>query len=123
MNGYLCLPLLPSIYEHSQHCISDQANHDSTTKYLLLKHGNETWSLIQYVLLSDLLNESLFCNQPFSKPKKFIESNKFAKIGLSTTKGGGFNPDFCVAPRIFSITHAFRAKPRQDMTALKDAGF
>jgi len=29
----------------------------------------------------------------------------------------GFNPDFCFAPRIFLIAHAFRAKPRQDITA------
>ncbi len=29
------------------------------------------------------------------------DSKKFTKIGLSTTKGGGFNPDFCFAPRIF----------------------
>ncbi len=28
-------------------------------------------------------------------------SKKFAKIGLSTTKGGGINPDFCLAPQIF----------------------
>ncbi len=50
-------------------------------------------------------------------------SKKFAKIGLSTTGGGDFNPDFCVASRIFLIAHAFRAKPRQDITAPKRRGF
>jgi len=50
-------------------------------------------------------------------------SEKFAKIGLSTNKGGGFNPDFCFAPLIFSITHAFWAKSRQDMSAPKESGF
>jgi len=28
-------------------------------------------------------------------------SKKFAKIGLSTTIGSGFNPDFCFAQQIF----------------------
>jgi hypothetical protein len=30
-----------------------------------------------------------------------VNSKKFAKIGLSTTKGCGFNLDFCYAPQIF----------------------
>ncbi len=48
---------------------------------------------------------------------------KIAKIGLSTTRGGGFNPDFCCALRIFLIAHDFRAKPRQDITAPERRGF
>ncbi len=80
----LYLPL-PLIYEHSQHCISEQASHDSGTEYLLSKHGNDTWSPIQHVPLIDLLNDSLFCILPFSKSKKFIET-KVAEIKLQ-----GFN--------------------------------
>ena len=49
--------------------------------------------------------------------QKACRLKKFAKIGLPTPKGVGFNPDFCFSPRIFIPTHAFRAKPRQDMTA------
>jgi len=45
---------------------------------------------------------------PFlGKFKKF--SKKFAKIGLPTTGGCGFNPDFCYAPQIFFTAHAIRA--------------
>ena len=45
-----------------------------------------------------------------------INNKKFAKIGLSIPGGGGFKPGFCCAP-VFFIAHAFRAKPRQDITA------
>jgi hypothetical protein len=38
-------------------------------------------------------------------------SKKFSKIGLSTPKGGGFYPDFCFAPRIFSAAQAFGQSP------------
>jgi hypothetical protein len=58
-----------------------------------------------------------------TKHETRILSKKFAKIGLSTTRGGGFNPDFCFAPRIFQLTHAFRAKPSQDITATRGRGF
>ncbi len=38
----------------------------------------------------------------FQKFQQYTEwSKKFAKIGLSTTKGSGINPDFCLAPQIF----------------------
>ncbi len=57
---------------------------------------------------------------------KFQENNvckKFAKIGLSTTRGGGFNPDFCFASQISSGAQALRAKPRKNMTTPKGRGF
>jgi len=52
-----------------------------------------------------------------------LKSKKFAKIGLSTTGGCGFNPDFCYAPQIFFTAHAFRTKSRKNMTTLIERGF
>ncbi len=70
---------------HSQHCISEQADHESGTKYLLSKHANDTWSPIQHATLIDLLNVSLLCKMSFSKSKKFIETK------VDAIKLQGFN--------------------------------
>ncbi len=48
---------------------------------------------------------------------------KFVKIGLSTTKGDGFNPDLCFAPQIFSGAHAYRAKTSKSMATTQGRGF
>jgi hypothetical protein len=57
-------------------------------------------------------------NTKHTKVHKCIKKNwtkKFAKIGLSTTGGGGFFSGYCFISQIFLIANAFRAKPRRDI--------
>jgi len=77
--------------------------------------------LSSFVNIAPIIGHSMRCSIP--TPGKQRNSKKFAKIGLSTTRGGGFNPNFCFAPQIFSGAQALRAKPRKHMTTPKGRGF
>ncbi|MGF1587055.1 MAG: hypothetical protein ACFCUM_17175 [Bacteroidales bacterium] len=59
-------------------------------------------------------------NPFFSIPQIF---KKFAKIGLSTTGGGGFKPDFCCAPRIFLAHSPFGHSPAMTLMSPEYTGF
>ena len=50
----------------------------------------------------DFINFVRICDETLSASSENY-SEIFAKIRLSTTKGCGFNPDFCFAPQIFLL--------------------
>ena len=66
--------LLPSVSEHSLHCISELPNLYIVIEHLLSIHGIGTWSPIQYVLKDDLHYGSSFYSLPYCKSMKFIET-------------------------------------------------
>ena len=92
---------------------------------MALNEHTSDYDLVERLYKSDLEAFDLIFNRYGDRLLEFFlqYSKKFAKIRLSTTRGGGFNPDFCYASQIFFIAHDFRAKPRKNMTTTKGRGF
>ena len=72
--GHGPCPQTPLRFERSQHCKSEQADHDNAPDDPLSKSCNDIWATILYDILYYLSNGSSYGSPTFHKSKIFIET-------------------------------------------------